>query len=397
LGDCRAILPTLDAGSVRCVVTSPPYWGLRDYGVAGQIGLERTPEEFVEKITAVFREVRRVLAEDGTLWLNLGDTYAGGGRGGDTGRSGLQGSTESQDESKRAGGNRLGHRSAFKDERRVRMDVPHKGSSRLKLKDLVGLPWRVAFALQADGWYLRSDIIWHKANPMPESVRDRPTKAHEYVFLLSKSPHYYFNNEAVREKASPDSHARYGRGRSDSHKYADSTQTIARGFEHLRPGVNPKARHFPPNWAQGPGDHSALGHSRKKCGKGSRENVDRVPRPRNKQNESFSAAVKDVVESRNIRSVWTISSRAFRGAHFATFPEEVAARCILAGSAPGDVVLDPFFGSGTVGTVAERLGRKWIGCELSPAYVEIARKRTAQRGLYAPQDAPRLKAAKGDP
>src|ERR1035438_5012036 len=180
LGDCRAILPTLDAGSVRCCVTSPPYWGLRDYGCDGQIGLEKTPEAYVAEIVAVFREVRRVLADDGTLWLNLGDSYANGGM------------SEPSPCSTLVGGRLRGVGTVSRD--RVKT---------LKPKDLVGIPWRVAFALQADGWYLRSDIIWHKPNPMPESVTDRPTKSHEYVFLLSKNQKYFYDLEQIREDVKP--------------------------------------------------------------------------------------------------------------------------------------------------------------------------------------------------
>jgi site-specific DNA-methyltransferase (cytosine-N4-specific) len=269
IGDCRNILPTLAPGSFRTCVTSPPYWGLRDYGHHDQIGLEPTPEAYVETMVAVFRAVRRVLADDGTLWLNLGDSYATSGGAGTQGASGQRADRRYTAEGASAKG------------------VPPG----LKPKDLVGIPWRVAFALQADGWWLRSDIVWHKSNPMPESVTDRPTKAHEFVFLLSKSERYYYDAEAIKEP------------------------------------------------------------------------------------------VSGLVTDRNRRDVWTVPSQPYAGAHFATMPEALVTPCILAGSAPGDAVLDPFLGSGTVGQVAERLGRRWAGCELNPEYEALAKARTAQRGF----------------
>lgn len=298
LGDCREILPTLDAGSARCCVTSPPYWGLRDYGVDGQIGLEKTPEAYVSEIVAVFRDVRRVLADDGTLWLNLGDSYATGGMSNPSGKSTLGGG---------------------KDRGAALYSITRDIAPGLKPKDLVGIPWRVAFALQADGWYLRSDIIWAKPNPMPESVTDRPTKAHEYVFLLSKGPRYFYDAAAIAE------------------------------------------------------DHGSDWLSKRKPYeiKGNADRCDGGQPPQSAK------------EKRNARTVWTIPTQPTPDAHFATFPEALAERCILAGSAEGDTILDPFFGSGTVGKVAERLGRAWIGCELNPKYVEIGKKKTAQRGLYA--------------
>jgi DNA modification methylase len=309
LGDCRATLPTLDAGSVRCCVTSPPYWGLRDYGCDGQIGLEKTPDAYVAEIVAVFREVRRVLADDGTLWLNLGDSYAQSGKGGNPVVSEWAGFVGNKD------------REASAQPRALKaLDIG------LKPKDLVGIPWRVAFALQADGWYLRSDIIWHKPNPMPESVTDRPTKAHEYVFLLSKNQKYFYDADAIAEAAT------------------FAGKVVSLGEKSLSRG-------------------QATGANVAASGNGT----------------ASSVTVKD---TRNARTVWTIPTQPTPDAHFATFPEALAERCILAGSAQGDTVLDPFFGSGTVGKVAERLGRKWIGCELNPAYVGIAEKKTAQKGLF---------------
>jgi len=322
--DARS-LPLRD-GCVQCVVTSPPYWALRVYPDANQIGLEPTPQAFVATLVEVFREVWRVLRNDGTCWIVLGDSYASGGRGGDSGASGLEGTTRSQDESKKAGP-RIGQRSSFRRDRRTREDVPHKGAGALKPKDLIGIPWMVAFALRDAGWYLRSEIIWHKTQPMPESVTDRPTKAHEQMFLLSKSSRYFYNADAIKEPVSGVSHDRGA-------------------------GANPKARGVDGN-----------GH-----GNG-----------RHKQNESFSVAIAGLVERRNKRDVWTIPTEAYAAAHFATFPQALVTPCLLAGSRPGDLVLDPFLGSGTVGAVAARLGRRWVGTDLS--YQDLSKARTAQRGI----------------
>lgn len=322
--DARRI-PLID-GCVQCIVTSPPYWGLRTYGDDRQIGMEATPEEYVAEMRAVFCEVARVLRADGTLWLNLGDCYANDGKwGGETG----------------------GKQSYLPDDDRKRVGR-EKRVTGLKPKDMVGMPWTIAFALRDDGWYLRSEIIWEKPSALPESVKDRPTKTHEHLFLLTREPSYYYNADAIKEPASPDTHARYARGRSESHKYADGgpgNQTIARSLTHMA-GVNPKAA------ANDPG---------------------------NRQNASFSAAVKDIVEVRNKRTVWRVNHRGFSGAHFATFPEALVEPCILAGSRPGDLVFDPFCGSGTTLAVAERFGRRAVGTDLG--YQEIARTRTAQRGL----------------
>jgi DNA modification methylase len=255
-GDARTVLSTLPADSAQTCVTSPPYFGLRDYGNDGQIGLEQTPEAYVAELVSVFREVRRVLKTDGTLWLNLGDSYA------------------------------------------------HK--------QLSGVPWRVAFALQADGWLLRSDIIWHKPNPMPESVTDRPTKAHEYVFLLTKSERYAYDAAAIAEPSQQPERVRLDRVGGASHKERN---------QHSEGGL-------------------------------------------------FTGAA-----TRNARSVWSIQTEPFAGAHFATMPTELAKRCILAGSQVGDIVLDPFGGAGTTGLVADRIGRHAMLVELNPKYVSIARHR----------------------
>jgi DNA modification methylase len=374
-GDCLDIMPKLEAGSVQCVVTSPPYYGLRDYGVNGQIGLEDTPEAFVAKLVAAFQEVRRVLRDDGTVWLNLGDSYNGSGKAGSN--------PEYQAKHTEFG-------KPSKEKSRFGMPTNIK---ELKPKDLIGIPWRVAFALQADGWWLRQDIIWHKPNPMPESVTDRCTKAHEYIFLLTKSAKYFYEAEAIRE---PQNGTAHSRGK----------------------GITPKSQPM---------------------GQGI------------KANNSFHAATALWHESpdskRNRRSVWTITTKPFKGAHFATFPPELPDICIKAGTSEkgccpecgspwvrlvektgatnerarkdvGDyfpdkggnpsgirslsgatytsqriatnfwrptcthnhepvpcIVLDPFAGAGTVGVVAEKLGRAFVGIELNPEYVAMAERR----------------------
>ena len=298
IGDVREKLKELPDQSVHCVVTSPPYWGLRDYGKDGQIGMEDTPEEFVANLVNVFREVWRVLRDDGTLWLNLGDSYAGSGKGRNPdGTVHVSAMIAKQGSS---AGTVMGN---------VKGGLVPDG---LKPKDLVGIPWRVAFALQAEGWYLRQDIIWHKPNPMPESVTDRCTKSHEYIFLLSKSRQYYFDNEAIKEPVKQD----WGtRDRTNGKYHNEGT------------GLQP---------------HSGLTKS---------------------------------YETRNKRDVWTVTTRPFKGAHFATFPPQLIEPCILAGCPPDGTVLDPFFGAGTTGLVAQEHGRNWIGCELNPEYAEIASKR----------------------
>jgi len=294
-GDCLTVLKTLSDGSVNTCVTSPPYWGLRDYGVDGQIGLESTPEEYVARMVEVFREVKRVLRDDGTLWLNLGDSYMGGG-GGNYG-DGLSVQAHKT------------HPTAGKDK--------PKTAKGYKSKDLVGIPWMVAFALRADGWYLRQDIIWHKPNPMPESVTDRCTKAHEYIFLMSKSAKYYFDNEAIMEMSI-----------------------------HAGKIVKNNA-----------GKNSQMG----------------------KYGATREGFLKDegvlVTDNRNKRSVWTVTTKPYSGAHFATFPEDLITPCILAGCQQGGVVLDPFFGAGTTGVVAKKNQRDFIGIELNTEYIKIAEKR----------------------
>lgn len=316
VGDCIQSLRAMPAQSANCCITSPPYFGLRDYGHDGQIGLEQTPDEFVAKLVEVFREVRRVLRDDGTLWLNLGDTYAAN-RGGTTPPAQTV-----------AGG--VGGKGGQK-ERRGQADGynPTRDCTRygLKHKDLIGIPWRVAFALQADGWYLRQDIIWHKPNPMPESVRDRCTKAHEYVFLLSKSERYYFDAEAIKEPATS---GPAGTVRKDQPRKMNATPL----YQSNRGGRT-----------QEPMKQGAMG----------------IPED----------------GRRNRRSVWTVATRPFKGAHFATFPPDLIEPCVLAGCPVGGVVLDPFGGAGTTGLVAQRHGRDAILCELNPEYADMARERIA--------------------
>lgn len=312
IGDCREVLTTLPDQSVHCVVTSPPYFGLRDYGVGGQIGLEDSPAAFVDEIVAVFREARRVLRDDGTLWLNLGDSYAGSW--------GAQGRTGQMSDRSVISARQI----AAHPRKMSRTGAIPEGSG-LKPKDLIGIPWRVAFALQADGWYLRQDIIWHKPNPMPESVRDRCTKAHEYVFMLTKSARYFFEQDAIMEPVAESSAARL------------SQPTLAQQAGSARvPGKTN-------------GNMKAVGNA----------------------------------ENRNRRSVWTMATQPFSEAHFATMAPELAETCIKAGCPAGGTVLDPFGGAGTTGLVADRLQRNSILIELNPEYAAMARNRIeADAGLF---------------
>lgn len=302
-GDCLEQLKTLESKSVNCCVTSPPYWGLRDYGVNGQLGLEKTPEDYTEAMVGVFREVKRVLRDDATLWLNLGDSYASDRKG----SGGLTSSIQRRSKGSTYNEKKLNHG--------------------LKSKDLVGIPWRVAFALQADGWYLRQDIIWHKPNPMPESVRDRCTKAHEYLFLLTKSPKYYYDHEAIKEKS-------VTRGVPNGSIKSPYGQGFSRdpGNRKPRPGIDTN---------------------------GGNQGNGKIP------NRDF----------RNKRSVWTVTTKPFKEAHFATFPTDLIEPCILAGCPKGGIILDPFFGAGTTGLVALKNNRKFIGIELNKEYIKISNKR----------------------
>lgn len=308
VGDCIEQMRSLPDQSVNTCVTSPPYFGLRDYGVDGQIGLEETPAAFVQRLVEVFREVHRVLRDDGTLWLNLGDSYAS------TGGHTAQGSTSS-----RTGRENVSVQNAQKG---------FAGGDGIKIKELIGIPWRVAFALQDDGWYLRQDIIWHKPNPMPESVRDRCTKAHEYIFMFSKRPKYYFDQVAIKEPVAQSSAARL----------AQPTLAAQAGSA-------------------------------------------RVP---GKTNGNMKAVGDGV--SRNRRSVWTVTTKPFKGAHFATFPPDLIEPCILAGAPVGGTVIDPFGGSGTTGGVALKNGRNAILCELNPEYANLVDARVAAILKGTPND-----------
>ena len=307
-GDVLDVLREIDAESVQTCVTSPPYWGLRDYGKPEQLGLETTPEEYVARMVEVFREVRRVLREDGTLWLNLGDSYSAGHAGPPSVASGLSGNGHN------GGGPKMGT-----------VATVTRRASGLKPKDLVGIPWRVAFALQTDGWWLRSDIVWNKPNPMPESVTDRPTRCHEYVFLLTRSERYFYDHAAILEPltSTPEQYLRAGKSVRDNHAFGEVAG---------RP----------------------LGPS------------------------SFAT----VPDGRNARSVWTISTKPYRGAHFATFPPDLPERCIKAGSAEGDLVLDPFSGSGTTAFVARQLARRAVGIDLNTEYLDLAADRLKQLSLF---------------
>ncbi|MFZ9681451.1 MAG: DNA-methyltransferase [Bacteroidia bacterium] len=293
VGDVLTRIKEIPDQTVQCVVTSPPYWGLRDYGHDGQLGLEPTPEAYVENMVAVFREIRRILKDDGVLWLNLGDSYAGSGKGrnadGTHQEGGKQGTSRGTIEGKL-------HKTTVEN---------------LKPKDLIGVPWRVAFALQTDGWWLRQDIIWHKPNPMPESVTDRCTKAHEYLFMLTKNNRYYFNNQAITETAS-------NAGKTGG-SFAGRQGTAS--YQAQSGGLGSPAKNY---------------------------------------------------ETRNKRSVWTINTKPFKGAHFAVMPEALCEPPILATSKENDLVFDPFTGSGTVATVALRHGRNYLGIELNPDYTQIA-------------------------
>jgi len=305
---------------VQCCVTSPPYFGLRDYGHPGQIGLEKTPAEYVAALVEVFEGVRELLADDGVLWLNLGDSYAGyhGNKNSEVPTSSTNGWTNGYNENKRGGARP--------------QDIG------LKPKDLVGAPWRVAFALQEAGWYLRQDVIWHKPNPMPESVTDRCTKSHEYLFLLTKSERYYFDADAIKEDA-------VGQNLHD-----------LTGPGYAAPGQAPNT-----------GNRKAL-----------RTDIESRHRSQIKGGQSLQAEPDG---RRNRRSVWTVPTQPYAGAHFAVFPAALIEPCVLAGSRPGDVVLDPFMGSGTTAQVAQALGRQWIGCELNTEYAPLQQARTAQAAL----------------
>ena len=299
IGNSLEKIDEIEAKSVQAIVTSPPYWGLRDYQADGQLGEELVPEDFVKNLTTLFNKSKRVLRDDGTLWLNIGDTYFGA-KGGhwDGGNSITNDAT---------GSNYRMHRKA-----------PPK-HHRLKTKDLTGVPWMLAFSLQKDGWYLRQDIIWHKPNPMPEAVKDRCVKSHEYIFLFSLKPRYYFDYEAIQEPAA----------------YAGDNRASRNDSRRDEPLAN-----------------------------------------------AIAASSQPTQEFRNKRSVWSINTAQSGEAHFAVFPEKIPELCIKAGTKEGDIVLDPFMGSGTTASVAQKLSRKWIGIELNEEYAELINKKTAQGELF---------------
>ena len=304
--DAAAGLKTLPQESVQMCVTSPPYYGLRDYGTDGQIGVEQTPREYIDRLVEVFAEVHRVLKPDGTLWLNISDSYAGSGKG---------------PMSIQVAGN--GKNKNLYDMKSRIYEVPKRWEN-IKPKDMIGIPWMLAFALRDFGYYLRSDIIWHKTNCLPESVKDRPSKSYEHIFLFAKSPKYYFDYKAIQEPIKEVTAARYTRGRSGKAKYSGAQ--ASQGIDRKTDAVTEETRQY-----------------------------------------------------RRKRDVWEVSTNTYKmDEHFAMFPERLIEPCILAGSRPGDTVLDTFFGSGTTGAVAKRLGREYIGIDLNPRYLEKAEMRIAQ-------------------
>lgn len=334
IGDCLESVRGLPDQSVNCCVTSPPYFGLRDYGHAGQIGLESTPDEFIAKLVAVFREVKRVLRDDGTLWVNMGDSYAGswGNYGGQNRGKGTQREITN--------GSAVPN-PAYDGLESFKPATANKIAG-VKPKDLIGIPWMLAFALRADGWYLRQDIIWSKPNPMPESVTDRCTKAHEYIFMLSKSARYYYDQGAIAEPAI----------------YSGLVGQDESGFKNA---ANFNGKHSGGSVERGERLDKQRGHSRRHAGFNDRWDA------MNKAEQCGG--------TRNKRSVWNVATRPFSEAHFATFPPDLIEPAILAGCPAGGTVLDPFGGAGTTGLVCDRLQRNAILCELNPAYAEMARKR----------------------
>jgi DNA modification methylase len=321
-GDALTILKTLGDETIDCCVTSPPYFNLRDYGRDGQIGLESSPEEYIQKLVEVFREVRRVLKKDGTLWVNIADSYAGSGKGAfnypDNAKKHKQGTNKGS----------------------VGSYIPKTTAVNCKPKDLIGIPWMLAFALRADGWYLRQDIIWSKPNPMPESVKDRCTKSHEYIFLLSKNRKYYFDSEAIAEPV------------------AEST------IKRISQDVENQQGSYTPSKANG-----RMKAAVRYGGKKYTENPDVFHRTK-------SGGLYEYRPKRNKRDVWVVTTKPFKGAHFATFPADLIEPCILAGCPEGGVVLDPFAGSGTTGMVARQNKRNFVLIELNDEYVKLCEDRT---------------------
>lgn len=349
--DCLDGMRLLPDGCVHCCVTSPPYFGLRDYGVQGQIGLELTPEAYLSRLVEVFREVRRVLRDDGTLWLNLGNSYAGSGKG-------------SAAYPEHAGDKQESNKGTVGCQKITAVHYDREP------KNLLGIPWRVAFALQADGWYLRSDIIWAKTNQMPESVKDRPTKAHEYLFLLSKNRSYYYDAEAIAKPVA-DSTANDLRVAKEDFTDRRPEQDYVGSPQQGSGMLKPSYTKVPAGWDQGEGAHGTIhrdGRTIRYGGKKYTENPDQF-------NRTKSGNIYKVRPYRNKRTVWTLATQPFKEAHFATFPEKLVEPCILAGCPAGGVVLDPFMGSGTTAKVALENGRKFLWFELNPKYMKIAEKR----------------------
>ena len=336
-GDVLAVLRSLPDQSAHCCVTSPPYFGLRDYGVEGQIGLEATPEEYISRLMGVFIEVRRVLRDDGTVWLNIGDSYAGSGKGGNY----LKGKQASNRGSQSIGS--LYTSNLISRKNRIKTVFQQAGS--VKKKDLIGISWMLAFALREEGWYLRQDIIWSKPNPMPESVTDRCTRSHEHIFLMSKKSRYYFDQKEILEPI--------------------STATVARLRQDI---ANQNGSNRVPGKTNGP--MKAVSRS------GNKEHKDATRRGRpSGSGSNLCGSIPWEGAMRNKRDVWIVTTRPYKGAHFATFPHDLIRPCILAGCPERGVVIDPFFGTGTVGEVAQKFGRKWVGIELVPEYCELARER----------------------
>lgn len=324
LGDSLESIKTFPDESIDCVVTSPPYYALRDYGIEGQIGLEDTPEQYIERLVVLFREIRRVLKKEGTIWVNIGDSY----------------STATHTTDKSAGVKQKTNQGSVDGK-----NLPSKIQGDCKPKDLVGIPWMLAFALRADGWYLRQDIIWHKPNTMPESVTDRCTKSHEYIFLLSKSERYYFDHEAIQEEAvtQSDVSPKFG-----GKKYGSNDDAHFQTYSGKE--WNPQIRTHNQVYSQAGGY---------------RDN---------------SGGLSGGTVVRNKRDVWSVNVKPNTEAHFATYPQELIAPCILAGCPENGVVLDPFMGSGTTGIVARKLNRNYIGCELNPEYKAMAERRIKNEG-----------------
>lgn len=315
------VLKTFPDQIVNCCITSPPYFRLRDYGIDGQIGMEETPEQYIERLTEVFREVKRVLKDDGTLWVNIGDSYVG--TGGDR-KNPVRNIIFNQQQQSNPKEGRYESICRMKD-------------SGLKQKDLIGIPWMLAFSLRADGWYLRQDIIWHKPNPMPESVTDRCTKSHEYIFLLSKSPKYYYDAEAIAEDATE-----------------SSTKRLSRNVQEQKGSTLP-------------GKTNGNMKARSPRFEGKKYTEDPETFYRTKSGNAYEYRPK-----RNKRDVWTVTTKPYKGAHFATFPQDLIEPCVLAGCPKDGIVLDPFFGSGTTGAAAQKYNRNYIGIEINPKYCNLA-------------------------